>query len=164
MDSLFNNNLSLQIILLIFYLSTISGFSTNLMSPKVLNELKNNRFMQHCVSFITIFVLVSLFIINKQKTLIVSVLIYIWFLMVIKLNTQFQIIIILLIFLSLFVNFDDFYYSNKYKDKNKNLDKSKTLYILTIVLFAITIFGNCLYLNKKYNQYGGDFNFFKFCF
>lgn len=161
--------------ILFLYMIIASNYTKHLYSGQLEDFIKENKFAQHLIGILFIFVLLSFISANIDitKTTIYSLLIYLWFVVSTKLDIQWSIIIILL----LLTNYGyELYLKNQYKDVKDDVylsddmkDKILSRYengkkIVTLLILGFTGVGTLTYMLKKNNQYGNDFNFNKFIF
>ena len=134
------NNNKIPIIKLIaaIYILLISNYLINLNSKKIICFINNNKYIQHIILFSFIYIILSIFnILEKDDILKYTFFIYLWLILIHKVNYQTHILIFFLLIISLYVNFNN--------------------YIL-FVFFIIIFFSSIMYNNKKYIQYGCDYN------
>lgn len=177
-------NFSIGRIILLTYIIIASSYCSNLFSNSLKKAIESNRAVQHLILIIFIMSLMIIFgnpfvveITNNQQIniVIMSLLVYVWFIMTTKLDITWNICILIL--LTIYFLFE----SKKISDYNimindNNLDKiiKKEIidsYIqmqnyLLITLFGITTIGTLFYANEKYEQYSqnGGFSLTKFIF
>jgi hypothetical protein len=177
-----NLNLSIGKILLLVYIIISSSYCSNLFSNGLKQAIESNRYAQHLILLILIMSLMILFgnpfntgITNSNilNVLIMSLLVYGWFILTTKLDLAWNIGIIVL--LAIYFLWE----SNRVNDinivlKDSNVQQeNKTIlmnnfinhqnYIL-LGLFGITLAGTMMYSSEKQVQYGGGFNFSRFWF
>ena len=169
-------------IILLTYIIIASNYCTNLFSKGLKEAIENNRMLQHLILLILI---MSLIIIsgnsntvqvtkNEQFNIVImSLLIYVWFILTTKLNIAWNIGIIILLAIY-------FLYESKQKSDNNQtlndklvpenvkLELYKTYveqqqYVM-MTIFGITLIGTFLYSNEQSVQYGGGFSYSKFFF
>jgi hypothetical protein len=159
------SNISLSKALMIFYVLVASNYTGSLLSKQLKESIENNRYAQHIIGFIMMLVIITMVggVSDIDKTIIYSVLAYVWFIMTTKIDLHWNIIIILLMLCG-------YLYENKIKQKEKLLENDssmsngeknkikikhterKTYIVLGIV--GVTAIGMYMYLTKKQNQYG----------
>jgi hypothetical protein len=174
--------ISIGKVLLLIYLAISSNFLVNLYTKSIKEELKNNKFLQHILLIVLI---MSMIIITNSdiryttcnnyfmNVVILTVIIYIWFIMMMKMDIGWQLSILLLLLLY-FV-----YDTKKDRDtelliKDNNLDMNKKIEINKfntmienygiLIIFGITAIGTILYDSEKQIQYGGGYNLKTFLF
>jgi len=111
---------------------------------------------------------------NEQfNTIVMSLLVYVWFIMTTKLDLTWNIsIMIVLCIYFLFESKKISDYKIVVNDPNLDINKKKELLdsfdqlqkYLLITIFGMTIAGTYLYANEKQIQYGGGFSLYKFFF
>lgn len=175
-----DSNLSIGRIILLTYIIIASSHCTNLFSKGLQREIESNIYIQHIILIILIMSLMIIFgtpfeigiTSNKQVNIIImTLLIYVWFIMTTKLDYKWNIAILILLtiyFLYESKKIDD--HNILLKDTNLNdIEKQNIIttfdnvqkYLL-VGLFGVTIVGTLLYCNEKKNQYGEDFSYRKF--
>jgi hypothetical protein len=170
-----NKNFSLAKVLLLFYVLSASHYTTNLYGKEMKSFLEESRIAQHIIAFILMLVIINI-IGNIQaidKLLFYTLFAYVWFLFSSKLNVQFNLIIISLLFIW-FLYENKFYINNiiinndenlSYNDKININNKYKNINIYaSAFIFIITLIGVYNYSDKKIIQYGGNFDPLKFIF
>ena len=175
-------NFSVGRIVLLTYVILASGYCSSLFSKGLKQAIEDNRMVQHLLLLILIIALMTIignplgveFTNNQQFNIIImSLLVYVWFVMTTKLDLAWNISI--LIILTIYF----LYESKKVSDyklilSDPNLDtlKKKELFdsfdnlqkYLLIAMFGVTIAGTFLYANEKQVQYGGGFSMYRFFF
>jgi len=175
-------NFSIGRIILLTYIIIASSYCTNLFSNGLKKAIETNKYLQHLILIILIMSLMIIFgnpfkveITSNQQIniVIMSLLIYVWFILTTKLDVAWNIAILILLTIYFL------YESKKINDYNIVLndpileeEKKKKIidsyvilqnYIL-LTLFGITLTGTLFYANGKQIQYGGGFNYIKFIF
>ena len=175
-------NFSIGRILLLIYIIISSSYCSNLFSNGFKKAIETNVFVQHLILIILI---MSLMIIidnpfNVEVTsnqpfniLIMSLLIYVWFILTTKLDVTWNIGVIIL--LAIYFLFE----SKKINDlnislKDVNIEQNKKNELiehftciqnyLLIGIFGVTVIGSLFYASEKQVQYGGGFNLLNFWF
>lgn len=175
-------NFSIGRIVLLTYIILASQYCSNLFSHGLKEAIENNRMVQHLILLILIMALMIVFgnplgveFTNNEQfnTVIMSLLVYVWFIMTTKLDLTWNVSI--LIILTIYF----LYESKKVSDykiilADPNLDsiKKKELFdsfdklqkYLLLTIFGVTIAGTLLYANEKQVQYGGGFSMYRFFF
>jgi hypothetical protein len=172
----YNMNINLDIspikILMILYLLMLSHGSL-IKHNNLLYMIENNNIIKHVTIFTAIAVIISLIYngLPMLELLFYSLIIYIVYILSIKLDKKYVLIFGLLLIVMYFV---DYYNRHKIQiiknDKNinlKNKDKDIELLqrknILIMALFAVLIVGGSLkYDDKKNIQYGNGYTISKF--
>jgi hypothetical protein len=175
-------NFSVGRIVLLTYVILASQYCSNLFSHGLKEAIESNRMVQHLILLILIMALMIVFgnplgveFTNNQQfnIIIMSLLVYVWFVMTTKLDLAWNVSI--LIILTIYF----LYESKKVSDyklilSDPNLDtlKKKELFdsfdnlqkYLLIAMFGVTIAGTFLYANEKKVQHGGGFSMYRFFF
>ena len=175
-------NYSIGRIILLTFLILASPSCKNLFSNSLKKEIDENRYVQHLILLILIITLLTLFgnpLLNGDENtnnIIVGIVIYVFFILLTKLDIAWNIGILLILTLYFF------YENKKIKDiKNINEDSildsnhkknlideyNKTQQILLISIFGITFIGTGIYYFEKNNEIltgGGNFNMKQFFF
>jgi hypothetical protein len=172
-QSIDRSNVSLAKVLLIFYVLIASTHTEHLMAKQMKQYIDENRLVQHIIGFLTMFILVTLVggIVDTRSAIFYSLIGYIWFIFSTKLDIQWNIIIMILLFIG-------YIYENSAEVREKeimddpNLSKEKKLeaiqtnnYYKTLIVSSViltTIVGTLLYSNKKHEQYGGGYDVFTY--
>jgi hypothetical protein len=175
-------NFSIGRIVLLTYVILASQYCSNLFSHGLKEAIESNRMVQHLILLILIMTLMIIFgnplkveFTNNEQfnVIIMSLLVYIWFIMTTKLDLSWNIaILILLTIYFLYESKKVSDYKIMLDDPNLTIIKKKELLdsfndlqkYLIITIFGITIAGTFFYANEKQIQYGGGFNFYNFFF
>lgn len=175
-------NLSIGKILLLTFIIISSSYCSNLFSNGLKNALETNRYVQHIILIILIMSLMILFgnpFETKLSTnysfniLIITLLIYAWFILMTKLDLSWFIgIIILLAIYFLYESkvtqdINQQLYDNQVNTETKSKLINTFIYTNNYVLmsiFGITLIGSLFYGGEKQVQYGGGFSINKFWF
>lgn len=176
-------NFSIARIILFTYIIIASQYCSNLFSNGLKTAIQNNRMVQHLILIILIMSLLiicgnplKLEITNNHQlnVVIMSLLIYIWFIMTTKLDLSWNIGILIL--LTIYFLYEDKKINDLefiFQDKNlgsiakQNMMKKFHDYqkYILISIFGVTIIGTLFYANEKQTQYGGgEFSYVKFFF
>lgn len=163
---------------LLFFLLVISGnYIGNLFSCRIQRVFTDNVYGKHIIGFISLFFFIVLVDpnfkkINPLKTLLFSIPIYIYFLILSKAEAPIFLIILLLLILLVIVN--AYYNYIEYKEENNEqlnkMEKSVYKYLLLIkkiivgLIFLLTILGFLIYLGMKKVEYQGKFKLLSFIF
>ena len=175
-------NFSIGRLILLVYIIISSSHCSNLFSNSYKNAIENNRYLQHLILLILIMSLMIIFgnpfvieVTNNQQIniLIMSLLIYFWFIMTTKLDFAWNIGILLILTVYFLYESKKI---NEYQlllvDPNLN-DSTRSEIInyylniqkMTIVtLFGLTTIGTLFYASEKKVQYGGGFSYLTFFF
>jgi len=167
-----NLDISLIKILMILYLLMLSH-SSLIKHNNLSYMIENNNIVKHITIFIAICVIMSLIYngIPLSQMLFYSFIIYILYILSLKIDKKYVLIYGLIIVIIYFI---DYYYRHNIeivkKDKNINLktkDKEieflhkKNIMIMGLLIILI-IAGSIKYDDKKYIQYKNDYNIYKF--
>jgi hypothetical protein len=175
-------NFSIGRLILLVYIIISSNYCSNLFSNSLKKAMETNRYLQHLMLLILIMALMIIFgnpfIVEVSSNheiniLVMSLLVYVWFIMTTKLDFAWNIGILLILTIY-------FLYESKKINEyqlvliDPNLKDSSKLeiinYYLTIqkiilvVLFGITTVGTLFYASEKRVQYGGGFSYLTFFF
>ena len=169
-------------ILLLTYIIIASSYCSNLFSNGLKEAISSNKFAQHIILITLIMSLMIIFgnpfnveITSNQpiNILIMTLLVYVWFILTTKLDIAWNIgIIILLAIYFLFESKKIADLNIVLKDPILELDKKKEIingfihiqnYIL-VAIFGVSIIGTFCYASEKQVQYGGGFNLNNFLF
>lgn len=176
------SNLSIGKILLLTYIIIASSYCSNLFSNGLKNAIETNRYVQHIILIILIMTLMILFgnpfgiQLSSSHTfniVIITLLIYVWFILTTKLDLSWNIGIIILLAIYFL------YESKMSNDINLQLKDSlinsetKTNIVNTFIktnnnvlmgIFGLTVIGTLVYTSEKNVQHGGGFNPLNFWF
>jgi len=175
-------NLSIGKVLLLTYIIISSSYCSNLFSNGLKKAIESNRFVQHIILILLIMSLMILFgnpfgiEISSSHTVnivIITLLIYVWFILTTKLDLAWNIAIIILLAIY-------FLYESKYtvdlgiqikdplitNETKSELIKTfvQTNNIVLVMIFGVTLIGTLFYTSEKQVQYGGGFNVVNFWF
>lgn len=175
-------NLSIGKILLLTYIIIASSYCKNLFSKGLKDTIENNRCVQHLILITLIMSLMIIFgnpfnvyITSNENIniILMTLLIYVWFILTTKLDVAWNIgIIILLLIYFLFESKSTNDINLKLNDLNLNSETKiqiineyvKAQNYLLITIFGITVAGTLLYSSEKQVQYGGGYNLKSFWF
>ena len=162
-----NASISVFILLLI-----ISGnFLGELMPCRVREELSSNMVLKHFFGYLTLtfFAIVTVFKTTSINILLLSFLVYVYFIFLSKTNWRFWIVVVFLLgtsyiihVMGLTINKDDI------KEDNKTLstvmDNILPTVQLSFVMLALflTFIGSIIYMGNKKKEYGKDFSYIHF--
>jgi hypothetical protein len=154
--------------LLIFYIiSALSRHKTHL-SVQLHEYINTNIYVQHIIACATLFILITLN--NKIDThtgLLYTFIGYAWYILSTKLDLHWNIIIVILLFIGYMMeNNNKLKYDNILNDNVLTQEQKKTLINkmdvyntnLLIFIFCITLIGTIFYNQKKYIQYGHNYD------
>lgn len=167
------NQTNLAKILLIFYLIVASNCTENLLSKQTRDIINNNRYIQHIIGFMTLFVLVTLIDdqIDMRTALIYTMLGYIWFVFSTKLDIHWNIAIIVLLFIGYMYETSSKMRELEIKNDTSLSDATKHVLLDEIEntkrwiigsIVIVTILGTFFYSQKKQEQYGGGYDIFTY--
>ena len=175
-------NFSVGRIILLTWVILASQYCSNLFSHGLKEAIESNRMVQHLILIILIMTLMIIFgnplgvqITNSQQfnIIIMSLLVYVWFILTTKLDLSWNIgILIILTIYFLYESKKISEYKIILEDPNLTDVKKKELFdsfnnlqsVLLLTIFGTTVVGSFLYANEKKVQYGGGFNMYKFFF
>ena len=175
-------NLSIGKVLLLTYIIIASSYCSNLFSNGLKEAIESNRFVQHLVLLLLIMSLLILFgnpfgielsSSNTVNIAILTLLIYVWFILTTKLDLAWNIAIIIL--LAIYFLYESKYTSDLNLQLTDKLVSTETKAQLTNTfiqtnnyilagLFGITVAGTLFYTSEKQVQYGGGFSLVNFWF
>jgi hypothetical protein len=175
-------NLSIGKVLLLTYIIIASSYCSNLFSNGLKEAIESNRFVQHMVLLLLIMSLLILFgnpfgielsSSNTVNIAILTLLIYVWFILTTKLDLAWNIAIIIL--LAIYFLYESKYTSDLNLQLTDKLVSTETKAQLTNTfiqtnnyilagLFGITVAGTLFYTSEKQVQYGGGFSLVNFWF
>ena len=173
-------NFSIGRIILLTYIIIASSYCSNLFSHGLKKAIETNRYVQHLILIILIMSLMIIFgnpfqmeiTTNKQINIVImSLLIYVWFILTTKLDLAWNVaILILLTIYFLYESKKISDYNIILKDPVLEQEKKKEIvesYVnvqnyLLVALFGITLTGTFFYTSEKKVQYGGGFSYIKF--
>lgn len=170
------NNISITKILLLFYILIGNSLLQPLLSKQWIDNVKNNRIMQHIIGFTTMLTLAIL--VSEQKEeysnlILYSIVAYLWFIFSTKMDIHFNIIIIVLLLGNyLYDNYlenqiteiiNDKILNQNIKNKLIEVNDKKSKYAMFSIMILIVV-GMFTYSNKKEVQYGGGYNAINFLF
>lgn len=175
-------NLSISKVLLLTFIIISSSYCSNLFSNGLKKALESNRYVQHIVLIILIMSLMILFdnpfgskitTNHSFNIVIITLLIYAWFILMTKLDLSWFIgIIILLAIYFLYESKTTFDLNQQFEDVAVSSEKKTELmntfiqtnnYVL-MAIFGVTVVGSLFYGGEKQVQYGGGFTMNKFWF
>lgn len=155
------------ILFFVFYLYNIISQNKTI-SHQMTNIMSNNRLFQHVMTFIMLFVLLSL---NKKTSLtndiMISVFLYILYVLSTKLDLHWTLLMLALLFGAyIYYTYNDLDYDDKNIDEyiKKQHSHKQELYKKYIIgaIIIIVISGTLFYNNRKIQQYGGNYDFYKY--
>lgn len=168
-----NNKVPLYAIF-IFFLIIFSSSAANLFPCRLSELLENNILIKHIIAFLTIvfFVVLTVPIPNKKLNhiLIVSVSLYIIFILLSKTEIEFFIPVIVLLGIMYIFVLKKNEYEEKIKINNDNNEKNKSDKItiinnvITLIVLILILIGFILYLGRKKYEYKDKFSYLTFIF
>ena len=175
---------------ILFFLLIISGnYIGNLLSCRIQDFFDTQIFAKHIIAFVSLYFFIILVepelqILNPIKSLIFTIPIYMYFLVLSKTESSIFLIVLLSLFTLTLTHLYHNYLLNKINEESeeyentsknqkinisnlenmflKNVDLIKQL-ILAFILI-ITIFGFIIYIGMKKTEYKDNFNFIQFLF
>lgn len=175
-------NLSIGKVLLLTYIIIASSYCSNLFSNGLKKAIESNRYVQHIILIILIMSLMILFgnpfgvqlsSSHSFNIVMITLLIYVWFILTTKLDLSWNIgVIILLAIYFLYeskvsteINLElkDPLVTNETKTAIVNEFIKTNNYVL-VGIFGVTVIGALFYTSEKQIQYGGGFNPINFWF
>lgn len=172
------SNTTIAKVILLYYLLSVSPFTTNLVSKQLQRFIEDNRIAQHVVAFLILFILIGLESDSNTQLSTIDLLTYtsigyIWFVFTTKMDIHWNIIVLMML-IGLYVvdrnmRLDE---STIKSDPNvsiylkqKTISKNNKIRTIGIASLAIaTGIGTLLYSNKKVGQYGGSYDVFDYFF
>jgi len=175
-------NLSIGKVLLLTYIIIASSYCSNLFSNGLKKAIESNRYVQHIVLIILIMSLMILFgnpfgvQLSSSHTfniVMITLLIYVWFILTTKLDLAWNIAIIILLAMyflyeskvSTEINLElkDPLVASETKTAIVNEFIKTNNYVL-LGIFGVTVIGTMFYTSEKQIQYGGSFSPVNFWF
>lgn len=163
---------SLVKVLMIFYILNASNSNNNLLSNQIREYIKDNKYIQHIIGFITMFILVTLSgVVDNRVALFYALIGYIWFIFSTKLDIHWNLIIFILLFVGYMIENNMNVSESLIKSDNTLSDKEKESIItanndysgwLVGGIIIITCIGTVFYSHKKQEQYGGSYDIFAY--
>lgn len=162
-----NASISVFVLLLI-----ISGnFLGELMPCRVREELSTNMVLKHFFGYLTLvfFAIVTIFKTSSMNVLLLSALVYIYFILLSKTNWRFWMVIVFLLGISYIIHVWGLTYK-KEKDKGSvNYIQDSIIDILPTIQLSfvwlasfLTVIGSIIYMGNKKKEYGKDFSYMYF--
>lgn len=160
-------------VLLIFYIIVASNCTENLLSKQTRELLNNNRYIQHILGFMTLFVLITLIDdqIDTSTALIYTISGYLLFVLSTKLDIHWTIAIVILLFIG-------YMYQNNIQirineiNNDTSLSAERKLVLLNEIettnkwiigsIIVVAVLGTIFYTQKKQEQYGGGYDIIKY--
>jgi hypothetical protein len=164
------NFYSVRLINGMFFLLLIisSGFVGDILNCKYQRTIVNNIYMKHLVAFLTLYFLNSNLFTDEDhpiNKLLNCIILYIIFVIIMRLNLTFTGIVLILIFIiHLLHQHYTFYRENPDKIENYKLVIRLHYFIriISIVTLIIAIIGLIINIKQRKKEYGKDFNLNKF--
>jgi hypothetical protein len=149
--------------LLLLLLAVMGNYVAETLSCQVQNVLTNSMVVKSVVIFCLIYftmTLTSTTIVHPGKTLIQSVVLWISFMLITKMNIYFSsAVFVLLMYIFVLSNFKSYY--KKTKNKEQELLMKKHIRMGKKVFIGISCVGFITYFYKQYTEHS-DFSFLKF--
>ena len=161
------SNLSIGKVLLLTYIIISSSYCSNLFSNGLKNAIETNRYVQHIILIILIMSLMILFgnpfgvqlsTCHSFNLILITLLIYAWFILTTKLDLAWNIaVIILLAIYFLYESKATLDINLQLKDQNINSSIKteivntyiQTNNIILVAIFGVTVIGSLFYSNEK---------------
>ena len=165
-------NFSVARIVLLTYIIIASNYCKDLFSNGLRQAIENNRLVQHLILIILIMSLLIVFgnplgleITNDTtfNTIILTLLIYVWFIMTTKLDLAWNVaVLVLLTVYFLYENRQVQKYKSVLEDESLDAFKKKEIVdsykdiqkYLVLGIFGVTLVGTFFYAQEKQEQYG----------
>lgn len=149
-----------------FYMLMFANYSGQLIGCKLQNKLNNSILAKHAVGILMMLFFVVIVTTNWSqqgigKMLLLTIALYIWFLVTTRCHTWTVIIVLCTVLAAYMIS----NYVENNKDKMSEETKKsykKLVNILTFLSVAITIFGFGLYLVEKRYEYSENFSWYQF--
>ena len=168
LDSLVNSNSSI----LIFFLIVAGNFVEDVYSCNLRKKLEKIMPNKHIISFLLLYVFVILLEKKDQspiKALLISVCVYIWFILTMRAPFYITLLNMILIFIIYFIDINHKYYFDKEKNTDGTIPfnlSEKTFiyskYVLIISMFILTTIGVLYQMNYTRNLYIDEWNIYDF--
>ena len=164
-------NLSLVHKGMLLFLLIISGnYIGSLVSCRTQDLFNNNIYVKHMIGFISLyfFIILAELNINPLKSLILTIPMYFYFIVLTKSESTFFISVI---FFLLVLVFSHNY--KRYLDNKENLSKNEIIFMKNInfikkivigIIFSLSLIGFLIYLGMKKIEYKNNFSFKNFLF
>lgn len=163
-----DSNISIIKILIIFYLLSINA-PNHILSKQLKKYIESNKLVQHFISFITIYVLISL--LTNDNIIIYSIITYALFVLISKTDIHINIIILLLLLCAYYyetilnkktcsINTDNIMTNNEKTKLNNYINTNK--YNIGLCISIAIILGAMCYSYKKQLQYDTKYNIIEF--
>lgn len=168
-----SNHTSIAKVLLVFYVLIASSCTDGLMAKQMREYIKDNKFMQHIIGFLTMIILVSMIggVVDTRSIIQYALIGYVWFVFSTKLDIHWNIIILSLLFIGfMYENSIEVRETEMRNDESLNdIEKQKILsediqvrnWIVGGIII-VTIIGTVFYSHKKHEQYGGGYDVFAY--
>ena len=162
-----NASISVFVLLLI-----ISGnFLGELMPCRVREELSSNMILKHFFGYLTLvfFAIVTVFKTSSMNILLLSLLVYLYFIVLSKTNWRFWIVVVFLLGISYIIHVWGLTYKKEQsKEGEVKIEDSIINMLPTIQLSFVwlasflTVIGSIVYMGNKKKEYGKDFSYMYF--
>lgn len=155
--------------LFLLFLAVCGNYVAETLSCNVRNFLTNNMYGKNIIIIFLIYFALNIVSENNiipTNNILLSFLIWIFFLLFNKMSLPFTIItVILLISLLLIQNYKSYFESqNNNKYKNTIYLLNNISHVLIYIILIIILIGFILYFKKQYHDYKNNFSFLKFIF
>lgn len=168
----FDNLRTANTSLLIFFLIVAGNFVADVYSCDLRKLLENNMEMKHIIAFLLLYVFVVLLELKELSpihALLISLCIYILFILTMRSPLIITVINMFLIFIVYFINLNyDYYYDKERNTSGKipfNIDKQfiKTVMLVILVTIVVLTFSGFFYqLRYTRNMYRKNWTLYKF--
>lgn len=162
-----NASVSVFVLLLI-----ISGnFLGELMPCRVREELSSNMVLKHFFGYLTLvfFAIVTVFKTSSMNILLLSFLVYLYFIVLSKTNWRFWIVVVFLLGISYIIHVWGLTYKKEQgkegelKIEDSIINMFPTIQVSLVWLASVlTVIGSIVYMGNKKKEYGKDFSYIHF--
>ena len=153
--------------LLLFYIAVSGNFLGELFSRSMQEFFTNNRWAKHMIGFITMLFSITYAtgITKLTPALIMTFILYFWFLLTTKMSPAWNFgIIIVLLFSFILEKYKNNLNPQKPDDRQTISFLVKMSNALFVLVLLVTLIGAGMYLFTKKQKFGGDFSVTKFIF
>lgn len=155
-----NNITEMASALFLFYLLVSSGYIHNLFGCRTQELFTNNMIIKHVIGIITLYISIVLTLSNDFSPIqgiIVTLILYIWFLLTTRCDRYFFIAVLFCISIAFFIKqYRNYYYKHNIQKKRKLKHFEFFMYITSIIL---TFIGCIIYLGEKKLQLKNKFSY-----
>jgi hypothetical protein len=169
-------------IFLLVYIIISSNMLINVVNRSIIKEIENNKMLQHMILIILVMSIIIItgsdkgyrvsgnYIINM---LTITLMVYIWFIMLMKLDIGYQLSIVLILMIYIiYITNNERKLEMTIRDENIDIEKKIIINKMNniienyglLIIFGLTAIGTVLYDSEKQVQYGGGYNLTKFLF